>query len=307
MSSTNNVLITGVSGLLGNNLAYYFRDKFDVTGVSNLHSVSIDGINVTSCDLTDPNETLKLVEEYCPDIVIHCAALTDVDFCELNQDIAKKVNVGTTDNIVNSTRKQSKLIYISTDSVYDGIKGEFSECDTHPINYYGQSKLLGEDKALKKTNSLILRTNIFGWNIVEKKSLGEWILGELQGNKNINGFQDAWFSSIYTFELGKMIELAINQNLSGIYNCASSDCCTKYEFALRVAKLFEYNEHLISPISIDSFSFKARRGKNLSLDISKLKNELNYQIPVIEDSLAHFYQDFQKGLPLEIKNAGKRD
>ena len=94
------------------------------------------------------------------------------------------------------------------------------------------------------------------------KSLGEWILDELKSNKNINGFKDAWFSSIYTFEFARIIDIAIQKDLSGVYNCGSADTCSKYEFAIKIADCFGLDKTLITPISIDGFNFKAKRGKN---------------------------------------------
>ena len=297
------LLITGVSGLLGNNLAYYFKDKYETLGLYNSHPVIISGIYTEKCDILYADTIKKIVREFNPSIIIHCASLTNVDQCEIDKHITKKINVLSTGYLVDCViDKDIKLIYISTDAVYDGIKGDFSENDNvNPLNYYGLSKYEGELEIAKKENSLIFRTNIFGWNIQDKKSLGEWILDELRANQNINCFKDAYFSSIYTLELARVIDIAIQKDLSGIYNCGTADSCSKYEFAIKIADCFGFNKALITPISIDDFGFKAKRGKTLTLNVNKLQRKLNYNLPSINQSIKVFYKDYKSGLPRRVK------
>lgn len=297
------VLITGVSGLLGANLALYFRDENKVLGLYRNHEVEIPGIKTEQCDLMNTKPLDQTINRFNPDIIIHCASLTDVDKCETTNDIT---NVEISKNLVDSINGKLKLIFISTDSVYDGNGELFSETDNNnPCNVYGKGKLESEGVIKRIKNSLILRTNIFGWNIQNKKSLAEWILSQLMKSSNIVGFQDAYFSSIYTFELARAIDIAIQKDLSGVYNCASSNYCSKYEFALKLADQFNLNRKLIDPISIDDHNFIAQRGKNLSLNVKKFEDEANYKLPTIEYSLERFYRDFQSGLPLKIEEGAK--
>lgn len=302
-SAKTRLLITGVSGLSGNNLAYYFKDKYEILGLYNSHPVIIDGIRTEKCDITNKDSIKRTIHEFNPLIILHCASLTNIEQCELNKDIAKKINVLSTAYLIESVMdKDIKLVYISTDAVYDGVRGNFSESDkVNPLNFYGLSKYQGELEVVKKRNSLIFRTNIFGWNIQDKKSLGEWILDELKAKQNINGFKDAYFSSNYTFEFARVIDIAIQKDLSGVYNCGSADTCSKYEFAQKIAKLFKLNENLIFPISIDEFNSKTKRGKRLSLNIEKLQQKLDYKLPTIDQSIEIFYKDYKCGLPDEIK------
>lgn len=298
-----NMLITGVSGLLGNNLAHYFRDKYDILGLYSSHPVTIEGIDTARCELSHPGNIREIISDYTPEIIIHCASLTNIDECEGDKNTVNKINVMATGQIVEEViDKDIRLIYISTDSVYEGIKGNYSEEDNiNPQNYYGLSKYEGELEVLKKENSLILRTNLFGWNIQNKKSLGEWILEELTAKQKIHGFKDAYFSSIYTMELARIIHISIMKNLTGVYNCSACDSCSKYEFALKIADCFGLDKTLISPISIDDFYFKAKRGKKLTLNVNKLQKALDYTLPTINHSIEAFYRDYKCGLPEEIK------
>jgi dTDP-4-dehydrorhamnose reductase len=297
------MLITGVSGLLGNNLAYYFREKYNVLGLYLSHSVNIKGIQTQRADLLSEVSFKNIVRDFNPDIIIHCASLADVDFCENNQELTDRINILGTKVVVESIKNQkTKLVYISSDSVYDGGKGNFSEKDlVNPQNYYGLSKYKGELEVLKKSEILILRTNIFGWNIQEKYSIAEWILHELSNKKQMKGFSDVFFSSIYNFDLAKILDIAINQNLTGLFNCGSSTSLSKYEFALCIADYFNLDKDLIQPISIDDFNLRAKRGKNLTLNVNELKNALNYNPPAISESIAAFYRDYRQGLPQKIR------
>jgi dTDP-4-dehydrorhamnose reductase len=288
------MLITGVSGLLGNNLAYYFKDKFEVLGLYNQNPVNINGIQTDQCQITDFAKVKEITTEYNPDIILHCASLTNVDECETNKEWTKKVNVIGTKNIVESvSKKRTHIIYISSDSVYDGIKGNFSEKDdVNPQNYYGESKYKGELEVSRHPKSLILRTNLFGWNIQSNKSsLGEWVIRELSGKRKINGFKDAFFSTIYTKKLAEVIYHSILKNIVGIYNCGSIDSCSKYDFAVKIADWFNLDKHLIIPSSIEDFDFKAKRGKNLSLNVEKIIEILGYQLPTVNQSVNAFYED----------------
>ena len=199
----------------------------------------------------------------------------------------------------------TKLVYISSDSVYDGGKGDFQEADpVNPQNYYGLSKYKGELEVLKKSGTLIIRTNLFGWNIQEKYSIAEWILSELLNKKQIKGFRDAFFSSIYNFDLAKILDIAIDQDLTGLFNCGSSTSLSKYQFAIHIADCFNLDKDLIQPTSIDDFDFRAKRGKNLTLNSSKLENVLNHSLPKITESIEAFYRDFDNGFPQKIRGKG---
>jgi dTDP-4-dehydrorhamnose reductase len=266
------MLITGVSGLLGNNLAYYFKDKYEVLGLYNTHPVNIDGVYVERCELSNPDNIATVVDGFAPGIIIHCASLADVDECELDKSTTKTINVLATRHIVEAAQ-----------------------------NYYGLSKYEGELEICKKQDSLIFRTNIFGWNIRQKQSIGEWILGELKAKRKVNGFKDAYFSSIYTMELARIIDISIQKNLTGIYNCGGINPCSKYEFALKIADCFGLDRTLITSVAIDEHDFEAKRGKDLSLNVKKLQKALHYRFPTIDQSIEAFYRDYKCGLPEEIK------
>jgi len=133
----------------------------------------------------------------------------------------------------------------------------------------------------------------FGWNIQNKHCLSEWIVDELSQDREIKGFTDVFFSSIYTKELAKLLEEALKKNLKGTYHFGGSTAISKYDFAVKLAELFDLNKDHIKPISVDEFDFKAKRGKNLSLSVSKLHDVLDKPVPSINDSLTCFHHERQ--------------
>ena len=168
------MLITGVSGLLGSNLAYCLRDKYEILGVYHAYKIEMDGIQTVSADLTSESEVGQLIKNFGPEVIVHCAAQADVDKCEEYPDAAERLNVLGTRNIVkNLNGSMAKLLHISTDLVYGGEKDRCSEDDpVGPLNHYGKTKCQAEREALKRNGVLVLRTNFFGWNIQDKYSLG---------------------------------------------------------------------------------------------------------------------------------------
>lgn len=288
------ILITGLSGLLGNSLAFVYRDRYEVAGIYNSHRVDIDGVKVVCADLSDGPVLSKIPAGQKPDIIIHCAALPNVDQCEEDKKLAYKLNIGVTKNITEySKRINAYLVYISTDCVYDGVKGNFKEEDVNPINYYGETKLAGERAALEYENTFVARTNFFGMNIQRKLNLAEWILYSLKNNDRINGFSDVFFSAMYTGLLSNILEKVFTKGLKGVYNIASADSMSKYDFAVSLADRFNLDKGLIKKMSVDEFGFKAKRGKNMSLDTGKISKGLGMAMPSMSDSIARFCRDYK--------------
>ena len=299
------VLITGVSGLLGNNLAFCLRENYKILGLYNAHEVEIEGIATEKVDLSREDEVRAVINRFKPEVIVHCAAISDIEYCEGHQDLADRVNVLGTKTLVDQMgNNQTKLIYISTDTVYNATHKQILREDDEigPVNHYGQTKYAGEQEALKRDNVLVLRTNIFGWNIQNKFSIAEWVIHQLLQNKEIQGFSDAVFSSIYTFDLANILDKIIEKDLKGIYNCCSRTSMSKYDFARRIAKYFQLDETLIKKASVDDYGFKAKRGKYLAMDAGKIESALGIQLPSLEESIKNFYIDHQHGLPDKIKS-----
>lgn len=292
--SKKRLLITGVSGLLGSNLAYYFRDKYEVLGLFNTHPYHPSWVRTEQADLTCPKECGRIVRSFRPDICIHCAAMADVDRCEIEQQAAYKANVEATRFLVDGLAGRScKLVFISTDAVYDGEVGGFTEdAPIRPLNYYGQTKREAEQEAARRVGALIVRTSFFGWSHGQGNlSIAEWAVNELSAGRHIKGFKDIRTSGLYVFDLAELLERSLANGLAGVYNFVSSDSVSKCELLRMIARLFGLNEALVDPITADEIQFRAKRSKELSLSSVKLSKALGVQLPTLAQGLKGFYRD----------------
>jgi dTDP-4-dehydrorhamnose reductase len=292
------ILITGIWGMLGFNLASTLKNKLTIFGCDRITGYNYPYIQSASFDLMDSDKTRSYIQQINPKIIIHTAALINVDYCEENQEQAFLVNAEVTKQIALAASKtNSKLVYISTDAVFDGQKdSEYSENDTpSPINIYGESKLTGEKYIKDILNDyLIIRTNIYGWNIQFKNSFTEWIFANLTEKKPINMFYDITFSPIYVGCLSSIIKEMLEKNLTGLFNVASSESCSKYDFGIKLAHTFDLPENLINQTSFSKFPFKAKRSKNMRLNVDKISAILKKKMPSIQEGLDNFKKEMSQ-------------
>jgi dTDP-4-dehydrorhamnose reductase len=280
--------VTGASGMLGTALVAHLSKLHKVFATSRSKGVEGKGIEWDCFDLTDIKLLNKWLDNVKPNLIIHCAAIVNVDLCEENFDLATKLHVETTKVMSNYlNRNNGRLIYISTDSVFDGKKhGSYSESDrVNPLNVYAKTKLMGERFVQLMTNGLVLRTNIIGWTQENSASFTEWMLKGLTDNAPLNLFYDVNFSPLNVYDLSLIIEKIINNPIFGLYHCASSDSISKYDFGKKMAKIFKLPDSNINRVSIDDMEFKASRPKNMALNIKKISAVLEYDFPSAIDAI----------------------
>ena len=184
--------ITGIAGLLGNNIVKQLVNRCEITGVDIL-DLNIPNISYAKFSLYETERLREHIEEIKPDAVIHTAAAVNVDECEENPEWAYKLNEEVTKDIAEICASLGvKMIYISTDAVFDGESEKlYTETDkVNPLNIYAKTKLGGEKYVLQRPENLVFRTNIYGQNIQDKKSFGEWIVSSLEEGKTLNMFED---------------------------------------------------------------------------------------------------------------------
>lgn len=292
------IVITGDSGMLGRDIVDVFIEdkKYQVFGISRKVVTEKDNFTSIDLDLTDIRALKKTLEEIEPDVIIHCAAVVDVDFCEKNRKATDKLHIKATGVLASYQTNKSKFIYISTDSVFDGKNGDYKESDSpHPLNYYASSKLKGEKAALKiNPNSLIIRTNIYGFHVPKGNSLAEWALDNFKQNKKINGFNDVYFNPVYTWQLAKIIKTIVEGGkIKGILNIVSDKSVSKYDFLCLLAKAFYNKQNLVNSISVDELKFIAKRPKNTVLNINKLKKIIK-NVPTVAQGIREMKKDYIK-------------
>jgi dTDP-4-dehydrorhamnose reductase len=295
------IFLTGVSGMLGSNLALCWREHCEILGIYHQHRWTLDGIKTKQTDLSDFSSVSALLEDFHPDVIVHAAAAVDVDRCEQEPQWAYRTNVVATKNLVEAAAKNCKFVYISTDLVYDGVKGSYTESDSvNPVNVYAKSKLTGEQEASRLPNHLIARTNIFGFNVQDKMCFAERVIKEAKA-KTIKGFTDSFFSSLYTCDMASLLSAAIEKDLRGIYHFGSSTSKSRYDFADTLAQQLGYGKDLITASSIKDYPFKARRAPDLSLQTKKLSDATGIKVPTQEETIEHFVKDYKNGINGELQ------
>ena len=297
------LFVTGGSGLLGSNILKLVPKKFEVFGSFNKNKIFFKNISLLKIDLSDKKQ-INVIKELKPDCIIHCAALVNLDECEKNPENAYKQNVVSTENIVNVTEEiNCFLIHISTDAVYDGTKGNYSEIDKpNPINVYGNTKLEAEE--IIKTSNIeycIVRTNIYGWNIIDKFSLAEWMIDRLENGEELPAFRDIQFTPILVNNLAQALFNIYDNKIQGILNVSGSQSCSKFEFARNIADIFHFNKNLIKPVNIDEIKLIARRGKNLSLNTQKAQSLLETKLFNVKEGLHEMKRLREIGYVNELK------
>ncbi|HJH25810.1 MAG TPA: dTDP-4-dehydrorhamnose reductase [Methanophagales archaeon] len=278
------LLIIG-SGLLGNNLAKIAVNVFTTSITYNEHPLDIEGCKSYYLNIANRVDVTTLIQKLNPSYIIHTAALTNVDHCERDKRLAWNINVEGTKHIAETARKiNAKLIYISTDYVFDGNKGMYKEDEpTNPIDYYGETKLEGEKAVNDLKDYIIVRPSVlYGWNPV-KLNFVTWGIQELEKGNAINIVKDQFNSPTLADNLAELILELIEKEENGIFHASGSERISRFDFAVKIAKVFDLDKGLIKPITSDQLNWIAKRPMDSSLDtskISRIKKPLN-----IEDAL----------------------
>lgn len=272
-----NVLVIG-AGFLGSHVT----EKFMKNGFK-VNSTSLSGKNSSmKLDITNFKNTEKSIEILNPDLIINCVSPTNIDFLEENPNLAFSVNHFALENIAKIVDKLGiRLIHISTDSVFDGIKGKYNESDPpKPINVYSKSKYEGE-KVIQKIcdNYVIVRTNFYGVDKY-KNFLFSKVLDELEHNRTVIGFDDVIFNPLEITNLSQMIKEIATTDFTGIIHLASDEIITKYDFCKKITCFFGMEQSLVKKGSIEDMKFIARRPKNTSLS-NKLAKQI-IKTPIIK-------------------------
>jgi len=286
------VLVTGSSGLFGSKFAELaIEEGFDVYTCYYEHNVSI-GYPI-KLDIVDLSMVLDVLARVSPDVVVHAAALTDVDLCERNKVLAYKVNVCGTRNIVEGCRRfGAYLAYISTDYVFQGDRGMYREDDKcDPVDYYGYTKLEGE-KLVKYSglDNFIARTSvIYGSRPARGKvNFALWALESLRKSEPIPVLVDQFVSPTLNTNLAEMVLEAVTRWVTGIYHIAGATRISRYDFVVKISEVFNFDKGLIRTARVEDMNWAARRPKDSSLDVSKVASQLRHKPLNIEEAITRF-------------------
>lgn len=301
------ILISGASGLLGLNLGLRFTSEHTIIGLVHSHPLKKLPFPIIAVDLNEEKIARGLIDRYEPDVLIHCAALADVDACEKDSIRARQLNAELPGWLAEECERHAvKLVHISTDAVFDGRKeGKYQEQDTpNPLGMYAQTKLEGERNVLQVNSAaLVARVNFYGFSLSRKRSLAETFLHTLQNGKTMFGFTDVIFSPLYVIDLAEVLLKMVEKQLSGLYHVNSPESQSKYAFGVNIAQRFGLDQSLIQPILVAEATFlTAPRSQNLVLDPGKIQKALKMNLPNQQEGLERFYQDYKNGFAQHIYN-----
>jgi dTDP-4-dehydrorhamnose reductase len=282
------ILIVGSNGMLGQRLTEYFLKKKNVELMccSNEENSFIKNVDYIRFDITNKNKVKNIFQDFYPDAVINTAAFTNVDLSETERETAYNVNVTGVDNLALYSKSiESHLIHISTDYVFDGTNGPYSEKQKpNPISYYGRTKLASENTVKsRKCDASIIRTNVlYGPAKYGRNDFVKWVVTSLREGKQIRIVTDQINNPTYIDDLVDAIAKMIEFKKYGLYNIGGKEFLSRYDFTLRIADFFDLDKSLIVPIKTADLNQPAPRPLKSGLVTLKAETELGYKPQTIE-------------------------
>jgi dTDP-4-dehydrorhamnose reductase len=262
------IIISGGRGLLGRGLLQDLVKKNSVLAISNGDGTFDCSVNL---DIRERAKIIKLVGNFSPNLIIHTAALTNLDYCEKNKKDAWEVNVEGTRNIALACREiGAKMIYVSTDYVFDGNNGRYKETDTpNPISTYAQTKYEGERIVSELSNHLICRTSVLYGNH-PRPNFVVWVVNELRKGNKINVVKDQFNSPTLADDLSDMIIKLVEAEQTGIFHTAGRERINRLDFVKKITEVYDLDYSLVNPIDTKDLNWVAHRPMDSSLDVSKV-------------------------------------
>ncbi|UAM98821.1 dTDP-4-dehydrorhamnose reductase [Polaribacter litorisediminis] len=291
------VVITGSNGLLGQsllNLLLKQKEKYQVFGFSRGENRSgRKDFSYVSIDLTNQKNLKKKLQDIHPDFIINTAAMTLVDVCENQKEACDLLNVSVVKWLSEIADELGvHLIHLSTDFVFDGIKGNYKETDTpNPVSYYGVSKLKSEEVLVNsKINFAILRTILVYGKVFDmsRSNIVLWVKQMLEAGKEITVVNDQYRMPTYVKDLARACKITMDKRATGIYHVSSNKLFSVYEIAQQIAEVFQLDKSLIKPISSSSLNQIGKRPPKTGFDLSKTHKELDFYPRPFKESLQKF-------------------
>jgi len=290
------LLITGASGLVGAKLtALATNADHEVTPLYNKHALNAP--NARQVDLKDKDSITEIVKDSGSDAVIHLASVTNVDLCEQDPHLAELINATGTRTISHAcSEARIYFLYVSTDYVFDGKRGNYMEQDQpNPVNAYGLSKLQGEEATLNASAAFcVARTSVvYGWGRESRPNFGTWTYSELKAGRQVRVVEDQYCSPTLNSNLAVMLLEVAEQRLHGIIHLAGASRLSRYQFALEMADELHLDRNLVLPTNVKSSSWVAERPLDSSLNVNKARKLLASKPMDIKQALREFAQEMK--------------
>jgi dTDP-4-dehydrorhamnose reductase len=281
------ILVTGSTGMLGESIVNNLlkNNGFKLYGLSRTNTALLPTSHQIQLDLSEGSFESLLKDWLTPDVIIHTAAYVNLSFCEEHPDKANGLHVAASAKLA-ALYPEALFIYISTDSIFEGEKGNYTEFDIPaPLNHYARTKYLGELEVQKSTsNAVVIRTNIYGKRSGKSGGLAEWAISNLTKKISINGFDDVIFNPLYTGQVANFLELFIlnEYDFRGIINLGCEEFVSKYAFIKMLAKTFRLDQELIQKDKMRGKPSDLQRPFNTSLNVSKCKALFNKSFRLLD-------------------------
>jgi dTDP-4-dehydrorhamnose reductase len=284
------VLVTGASGSLGWALSGMLIPACEVVATYDSHPSVPEGTEALRLDLSDRDSLGDLCRQNKPDIIFHCAAMTSPDECEQDSRRAVRVNSEATLEIARIAKDMgSRLVFTSTDLVFDGTSGDYREEDAaKPLSVYGTSKLRAEEAVLKTDpGSLVVRSSLmYGMGSEASGTFLTGLMDTLGEGRRIRLFTDQRRNPILTDDFARALMMAVEDDLSGLYHAAGPESLSRFEFGRQVCRAFGYDEALLDPISMEDFDYVAARPLDSTLNTEKFTSATGFKPAGIAEALA---------------------
>ncbi len=284
------LLITGASGFVGGNLALRAAERWQT--FATLHAAVVTANRVTALsaiDVSQSDDVDRAVDEVHPDAIIHAAAMANLDTAAADPQRARQVNVEGTRNVARAAaRIGARLVYLSTDLVFDGEHAPYREdVEPKPICTYGRSKLEGERAALEIAPCCVVRSALlFGWSRTAAACFTEVMLRRLRDGHRVKLFTDEFRTPLAVDTLCEiLLELAERVDLVGIYHAAGTERLSRYEFGRRTCEAFGLPVELLDQSTRDQVPSREPRPRDCSLDTTKLRAAIQTPMPSIDEAL----------------------
>ena len=292
---TDNILITGVSGFLGWNLFHYLSGRFPVIGTYGRHRPGLPAGTAYPLDLRDPEAAGKIGRETGPGVIIHCAAVTSPAACLADPGTAREVNTEGTERIARAARETgARLIYISTDRVFDGRKGDYREDDPpNPLGPYGKSKLAGERLVRRIVpRHLVLRLPLmYGPPSPCSGSFIEFMREGFLHRRRLNLFVDQFRTPLYVEDAGRGIEMILHRpEMEGTYHLGGSERIDRAQFGYRMAEIFGYDPAVINPVRMADQPHYPPTPPDASLNSGRFFRDTGFRGRGVDEGLAALKQ-----------------
>ncbi len=286
------ICILGSGGMLGKELVNNFIYKYKIVGIDKIITKN-EKIQFYSLDLLKFGQLEKVLQIEKPDVIINVAAIVNLDICEKNFELAKDLHWKLSEFLTKYCQKvECKYIYISTDSIFDGKIGNYKECDLpNPVNNYAKTKYLGELEALKIQNSIVIRTNIYGYSS-NQNSLLKWGYDSLKNGIQIKGYTNVIFNPVSVKQLSDAIVILLKKEFKGIINIGSNLNLSKYEFLMIIEKFLQLEQRIEKSELNDNYSF-LKRPKITTLNTEKMKKILEKEY-TCEDGIYDILKEVEK-------------